>query len=241
MKRLVLKYHAPAENSMDGWEQYSLPIGNGYFGASIFGRTDCERIQFTTNTFANTYDFGGVSNFAEIYIDFRKDKVEDYERGLSLNGGFAYTQYTIRGNRYESNAFYSYPDKVFVYRIKTLNKITFNLRLAIPYLNDRPIEEGGRTGEVYTEGNSLVMRGKLPLRDLIYEGRVGVVSNGEIYATGDCLSVQGGTETLIYFAADTSYLLDEKVFLEDCHNAIGPDPSEVVKKILKNAPQAMGS
>ena len=29
------------------WEQWSYPIGNGYVGASIFGRTDSERIQIT--------------------------------------------------------------------------------------------------------------------------------------------------------------------------------------------------
>lgn len=27
------------------WERWSLPIGNGYMGACIFGRTDTERIQ----------------------------------------------------------------------------------------------------------------------------------------------------------------------------------------------------
>ena len=32
------------------WESWSLPIGNGYMGASIFGRTDSERLQFTDKT-----------------------------------------------------------------------------------------------------------------------------------------------------------------------------------------------
>ncbi|MBQ8875992.1 MAG: hypothetical protein IJY63_00405, partial [Clostridia bacterium] len=44
-----------AENTLEGWEKYSLPLGNGYFGMSIFGGTDVERLQFTTNVFANTY------------------------------------------------------------------------------------------------------------------------------------------------------------------------------------------
>ena len=52
-KELIMRYFSPAESSNEGWEKYSLPIGNGYFGASIFGGTDSERIQFTTNTFAN--------------------------------------------------------------------------------------------------------------------------------------------------------------------------------------------
>ena len=30
-----------------GWAEWSLPIGNGYFGANVFGRTETERIQIT--------------------------------------------------------------------------------------------------------------------------------------------------------------------------------------------------
>ena len=87
--------------------------------------------------------------------------MDAYERGLNLSDGFAYVQYTVKGNRYESTAFYSYPDQVFVYRVKTSKKIAFNLRLVIPYLDARPIEEGGRTGEVYADGTILVMRGTI--------------------------------------------------------------------------------
>ena len=37
----------------DGWEKWSLPIGNGYFGANVFGRTETERIQITEKTLSN--------------------------------------------------------------------------------------------------------------------------------------------------------------------------------------------
>ena len=32
------------------WERWSYPIGNGYTGVSIFGRTDTERVQITDKT-----------------------------------------------------------------------------------------------------------------------------------------------------------------------------------------------
>ena len=50
------------------WERWSLPIGNGYMGACIFGRTDTERIQLTEKTFGvkGPYKKGGIGNFAEI-------------------------------------------------------------------------------------------------------------------------------------------------------------------------------
>src|SRR6056297_1978467 len=50
------------------WEKESYPIGNGYMGANIFGRTDMERIQITEKTLANegVYGWGGLTNFAEV-------------------------------------------------------------------------------------------------------------------------------------------------------------------------------
>ena len=31
----------------DGWEKWSLPLGNGYMGVNVFGRIEHERLQFT--------------------------------------------------------------------------------------------------------------------------------------------------------------------------------------------------
>ena len=62
-KDLRLTYKEEAPNNLEGWEKYSLPIGNGRFGASVFGGTELERVQITTNEFANDYSRAGVSNF----------------------------------------------------------------------------------------------------------------------------------------------------------------------------------
>ena len=37
MMNMYLKYNNPAENSDKGWEEYSIPLGNGYMGANVFG------------------------------------------------------------------------------------------------------------------------------------------------------------------------------------------------------------
>ena len=54
------------------WEKESYPIGNGYMGLNIFGRTDVERIQLTEKTLHNEGLFGkgGLTSCAEIYLDF---------------------------------------------------------------------------------------------------------------------------------------------------------------------------
>ena len=234
-KNYGLKYNVAAEDSLDGWERYSLPIGNGYFGANIFGRTDVERIQFATNTFANDKDRGGVSNFAEIRLDFHHENVQNYERGLHINDGIAYVNYTSKNVRWKSTAFLSYPDRVFVYRVRSSQKADFNVRLVIPYLGARTVEEGGRTGEVTTENNRLIMRGTLPFRELIYEGQTQVLTDGTLTASGNVLHVQGATDTVLYFVADTSYELNEEVFLDGNHKALGKDPHDWVVKNLQKA------
>ena len=78
MKPYILQYFAPAPESAprsypevieqsdgtlefvdahhhkeDGWESWALPLGNGYFGAKIFGGVPIERIQITENSLAN--------------------------------------------------------------------------------------------------------------------------------------------------------------------------------------------
>lgn len=74
-KKLELWYNRPAPNRGadfnqvksrgfpydEDWEHWSLPIGNGYMGATVFGRTDTERIQLAEKTLATDLYNGGGS------------------------------------------------------------------------------------------------------------------------------------------------------------------------------------
>lgn len=42
--KYILRYDKPADRTVKGWENESLPIGNGYQGASICGGIDCDRL-----------------------------------------------------------------------------------------------------------------------------------------------------------------------------------------------------
>lgn len=96
----------------DGWEKWSLPIGNGYMGVNVFGRTMTERLQITENSLFNPYELAGLNNFAEVYIDAGHSKTEAYRRELDLNRGIAKTEYDWEGSRYTREHFVSYPDRV---------------------------------------------------------------------------------------------------------------------------------
>ena len=54
------------DDPMDGWEKWSLPIGNGYMGVNVFGRTGTERLQITENSLCNPGEGGGLNNFCEL-------------------------------------------------------------------------------------------------------------------------------------------------------------------------------
>ena len=76
-QKLRLWYDKPAPNrgrvseertaKDPDWEEWSLPLGCGYMGLNIFGRTDTERIQVTENSLTNPYR-AGLNNFAEIEL-----------------------------------------------------------------------------------------------------------------------------------------------------------------------------
>ncbi len=235
-KRLALRYYSPAEDSNEGWERYSLPIGNGYGGASIFGGVKKERIQFTTNVFANTFKYGGVSNFAEIHIFSSCKELCGYERGLDLHTGMAYSQYKNAGKQIEREAFFNYPDQVFAYKIQVNEgREDFEIQLVIPYLGARSVEEGGREGSVFTRKNELIMRGKLPLRDLLFEGIAHVESDGEITPKGEKIAVKNASRLTVYFCFGTSYKLCSEVFFDGCHKALGCDPHDDVEKTMRAA------
>ena len=233
MKELKLRYKTPAERTNEGWEKYSLPIGNGYSGASVFGGYDEERVQFTTNAFANTFRLGGVSNFLELHVDFN-DKARGYERGLDLRTGIAYSEYLSDFGKTVRKAFFCYPDNVFVYRAEfSKPKDLLRVRAEIPYLGDRPLNEGGRTGEVKTRGEEIEILGTLPSRDLKYFAKVAVVTDGEKRCENGEIVVINALYADIYVVFDTSYKLCPEAF--STHKAVGENPTEKVAARLENA------
>ncbi len=127
-----------------GWERWSLPVGNGYFGANVFGRYDSERIQITEKTLQNpptlhkdgvTYFVGGLNSFSETYIDFGHKNVEGYRRYLDIETAIAGVEYNSEGVHYTREYFASYPHKLLVIRLDADKggRLSFTLRPTIPY------------------------------------------------------------------------------------------------------------
>lgn len=247
MKELVMKYKIPAQDSVYGWENESLPIGNGYIGANIFGIVERERVQITHNALVNPhYDkegrmFGGLGNFAEIYFEFSHCNVCQYERGLCLDDAIAYCNYVCDGVKYEREYFASYPDKSLIIRFTSSEKgaLSFEIKPTIPFVKEYAVAEGdggGKSGVIEIFDDTVVLKGKLEYYNLNYEAQIKVISDGKVDKTSDRLSIKNATTATVIFVADTNYVLCEHTFCEDNPKKKLPDINvhDVVLKTLNS-------
>ena len=179
----------------DAWEEWSIPIGNGYFGANLFGRTESERIQISEKTITNPNEYineisiGGLNNFSETYIDFghKKTKVSDYQRYLDLETAISGVEYTYGGVKYTREYFTSYPDKALVIRLDadTDGALSFTLRPTIPYEQDYMTNPGDGISKQGTVTSSvkdgvgyIELSGKMGYYDIDFMGLYKVYTNG---------------------------------------------------------------
>jgi alpha-L-fucosidase 2 len=230
----------------EDWELYSYPIGNGYMGANIFGRTDTERIQLTEKTLANEglYGIGGLTSFAEINFEINHENPTNYSRSVNINEAIAYVNYTHDGIEYTREHFISYPDNVCVIKFSAnkKGKISFTLRPEIPYLRDSTLKNT-RTGKMEVDNNVITLSGFIDHFSVNYEGQIKVINDGGTLTAsqkGDKseISVSEANSVVILIAAATNYELSKALFLEDVHRKKldpGKLPHDKVSKLIKAA------
>ena len=228
-------------NVDDDWERWSIPIGNGIFGANLFGRTETERIQLTDKTMQNPYrsdpdSLGGLNNFSETYIDFGHENanVTNYSRELDLKTAISTVQYTHGGVNYKREYFASYPDNALIIKLEAsaAGALDFVLRPTVPYEQEYAQTEGdraGKTGKVASSVENgvgkIVLSGKMEYYDIDFAGiyKIYTDGTGEISATtctnadGDTdgtITVMGAKTAYIVVTLGTDYVLDPDIFLK---------------------------
>ena len=237
----------------DGWEKWSLPVGNGFLGASIFGRTFTERVQITEVSLCNPiiWDAGellnlGLNNFCELYIDFGHEfaKTSNYRRSLSLNSATAKTEYTFENIKYTREYFASYPEKVLVIRLSADKKgaLSFTLRPEIPFICETLVRENdgmGKSGRISVEGNKITLNGEMHYYGVKFEAQIAVVpTGGELIRNENTIELKNADSAYVIVALGTNYKLESRVFLEeDPKKKLSPypHPHEKVSAILENA------
>ena len=212
---LTLWYKNAASNMevSDQWMEYSLPIGNGQFGASIFGGVAREEVQFnektlwsgTKNDYA-TSEYGDYENFGSVYIQdisevFGEGKpVKDYYRQLDLSNATASVHYKSTDGNISFTREYiaSYPDKVVAMRLKADKEKQISIKVTMAA--GRP---GLRATTSYANGTA-TFGGKL--ETISYNALVKVVPTGGTMTTdAKGITVTGADEVLIILGGATDY------------------------------------
>ena len=126
---LTLWYDEPATltNAENIWMEYSLPIGNGQLGASLFGGIAKDEIQFNEKTLwtggpNDMGSYGQYKNFGSVYVEdlsgdigYSEDNgARDYVRYLDLETGIGGVDYRGASTRYSRRYLTSYPDNAVV-------------------------------------------------------------------------------------------------------------------------------
>ena len=208
----------------EDWQRWSLPLGNGYMGINVFGRTDTERIQLSEATLANggCYHNGGFTNFAEIFLDFYHYSTKKYNRALRLNDAISTVSYDHEGVNYSREYFVNYPSNVIAVKLKAdqPKQLSFTVRPVIPYLGEYNRTDDLRTGKVTAEGDVIQLSGEMDFFDLPYEAQIKVVNyGGTLQAQNDAqndhgtIRVNQADSVVLFVAAGTSYQLNEEVFV----------------------------
>ncbi|WDE98957.1 glycoside hydrolase family 95 protein [Lentisphaera profundi] len=225
------------------WERWSYPIGNGYTGVSIFGRTDTERIQLTDKTLHNRgiYGKGGLTSFAEVLLDFNQQKVSNYRRSLNLNEAIAHVSYMHKKVSFKREYFASYPDNIVVIRLTADKKgsLSFTVRPEIPYLAMKQ-----RTGSITAVDNLLTLKGTMPLFSCNYEGQIKVLNEGgsvSANAKDGTIKVSEADSVTLLIATGTNYRISAKTFRNASAKKLDPKqfPHEQVSARIQLA-QDMG-
>lgn len=217
-EKLTLWYTQPATTgkTSNQWMEYSLPIGNGEFGASIFGGVKVDEIQFnekslwsgTQNDNKGYNDYGHYENFGSVYIenlnpDFSHDAakgVSNYHRELDLGSATASVGYATANG---ASSFYrqyiaSNPDKVIAahYTTKGNSKLSFRITMVSGVAGDK--------GKSYYEGNEATFSGKL--QTISYNARLKVVAKGgTTKCDGSSIIVEGADECLLILGGGTDF------------------------------------
>lgn len=238
MNDLIMRYTLPAENSIEGWEKQSLPLGNGFFGASIFGGVNLERIQITENSFTNPLNQGGLTNFLDIFIETEHTNVSRYERGLNLSKATSFTSYNSENTEIHREFFVSHPKKMLCGRF-TSEKHNLNLKIFadIPFVKGQDFEHGvDRSGNVVVNDSEIVVSGILYAYELKFYAKIKIVSDGICKSNGNAVEIENAKTVDLFFSCDTSYELSEKIFLEeDFKKKLGSkNPTETVEKLFKS-------
>lgn len=221
--RHTLWYKKPAMGVANAWMEYSLPIGNGTLGASLFGGVMHDEIQFNEKTlwaggvndmngrgsdgpnsgYGCYLNFGGVfvTNLNNDAFDGTSDKrVSNYVRWLDIDKGVGGVSFTdAAGTQYTRRYIASAPDGVVaaLYTADGANKLRLRFQLTAG-------DELHAGDTEYAADGTGTFAGKL--QTIYHNARFKVVPvGGTVTATEEGVEVNGASQVLLILCGGTSF------------------------------------
>lgn len=143
-------------------------------------------------------EFGAQQNLGSFFITVTTDKaysISDYKRGIDLNTGHGFVQYTSDGIDYKRTYFGNYPDKVMVYRFESSEPSSYTISLSTPHY----------TSGFAMYGNIISKTGYLEDNNMRFHVNSRIDSDGSVHCSGDTIYVNNANYFVLYNAAATSY------------------------------------
>ena len=209
---LTLWYVKPAMGVDNPWMEYSLPLGNGHLGASLFGGIKVDQIQLNektiwTGTPTVIGNHGGYHNLGGIFVHALSEnfnttdkKAFNYNRFLDIERGVGGVNFSDKaGTKYERRYFSSAPDDVVAAHYKATGDNKLHLRFALV-----AGEDINASNPKYDENGEVSFAGKLPT--VYYNARMKVVpTGGTMTVTKEGVEVKDATEVKVIFSAASTF------------------------------------
>lgn len=193
-KKYVLWYREPAPT----WMTHALPIGNGQFGAMVFGGVRKEEIQFNDKTLwsGHATKYGAYQNFGSLFIENKHiSRVENYRRDLDIENAIARVQFDSEGVSYMRKYFVSYPDNALIMKLTASEpgKIDADLSLF-----------GGHNETITYSDTDASFSGKLDL--LSYYAKMTLKNEGgSVSSNENGIKITGANSVMIVLRGNTNY------------------------------------
>ena len=216
---LTLWYLQPARSnsSANPWMEYALPIGNGQFGAMLYGGVCADEIQFNEKTLWSGRptdlgaDYGNYQNFGSVFIDDISGQFDrtgnktarNYIRQLNLSEGLGYTTFDSPDGSVTYDRAFMIPEYHNVlcghFRASVRGKISLRFRLEAgsPGLQARTVYQGR---EAHFQGRLETVA--------YYAGMRLTVRGGSVRTTSEGIEVRDANEVILYLSALTNFDAD---------------------------------
>ena len=221
---LTLWYNKPATTAplfnhdawYSNWMEYSLPIGDGQFGGSLFGGLRKDEILFNEKTLwsGSPTEYGNYEVFGSVFAEYLGDDLgytqaqaaKDYVRELDLTTAKGKVSFSTPGGvKYTREYIASHPARVIAARYTADQNGKINLRFTL-----ESSKMGVNAATSYIKGDATYGEATFngSLATIKYAARIKVVkmgAAGTLETTDQGIEVRNADEVLLVLAGGTDY------------------------------------